>query len=723
MQHGQDGRATLADTEFLAPDESVARMNRPGTFGQRERRSRVAVCVLAVAIAVPLWTSGCATSQMATLRSVPKSPLAETLKLTSSEGPQASTRTKQFLRVHGLKEGFDQDPRELLAKVQAIVQAEPSADKMYALAELNYLAAKTAEKQDTRLALELYEASVLHAYEYLFDPRFRPTRNPYDPHFRSACDLYNGALEAGLRLICRDDGLKDGSTHTICTAGGIWDITCELRGGHWGPQDIERFEFVSDYEIKGLKNQYQTYGLGVPLIAVRRDGHDQTPLSRYYPPGLAFPVTALLRPVADVRPAAPGSAPRRHGVLELYDPLTTTDVPVAGMLVPLESDLTTPLAYFLSNPKFGRLGTIGLLNPEKLLEQFDSGRPDAMTGLFMVQAYEPGKIPVVMVHGLWSSPMTWIEMFNDLRSLPEIREHYQFWFYLYPTAEPFWVSAARLRKDLAETRQMLDPQHREPALDQMALVGHSMGGLLSRLQTIDSRDRFWRLVSDQPFDRVKASPEVRRQLAATIFFRPNPSIRRVVTIATPHRGSGASNFTTQWLLSKLVDLPGMLVRSQEALFLRQPRADPRRYALKDSHERRLAFAARSVLPGDAVGRDGALGEVSQHRRHAAQVGPVSARWWPAATGWSTTTVRTSRTPQARSRSRPTTRRSSRTRWPCWKSAAFCWSTLPNCETGPDRPVPRCRRLRGNTPRRCDDISRFGVRCGSVIYIMTSGDLP
>ena len=78
----------------------------------------------------------------------------------------------------------------------------------------------------------------------------------------------------------------------------------------------------------------------------------------------------------------------------------------------------------------------------------------------MVQPYEPGKIPVLMVHGLWSSPMTWMEMFNDLRSQPEIRDRYQFWFYLYPTAQPFWLSAAQLRRDLAQVREALDPPTR-----------------------------------------------------------------------------------------------------------------------------------------------------------------------------------------------------------------------------------------------------------------------
>ena len=140
----------------------------------------------------------------------------------------------------------------------------------------------------------------------------------------------------------------------------------------------------------------------------------------------------------------------------------------------------------------------------------------------MLEPYQPGKIPVLMVHGIWSSPITWMEMFNDLRGAPEIRDHYQFWFYLYPSGQPFWYSAAKLREDLAEARQIIDPQHREPALDQMVLVGHSMGGLVAELQTLDSGDDFWNVVSEKPFQLVKASSETRRDLADTFFFHPNP---------------------------------------------------------------------------------------------------------------------------------------------------------------------------------------------------------
>ncbi|NUQ61593.1 MAG: alpha/beta fold hydrolase [Pirellulales bacterium] len=533
-------------------------------------RFRASKALVIVAMVFAPAISGCASTKMANLRSVPHSPLVERLQLTARGGPKPSERTVQFLRVYDLPSSLDGDSRPLLEKIQKIIDRDPSADKIYAAAELSYLAAKKVEEHDKRLALDFYGASVLHAYQYLFDPRFARIRNPYDPQFRGACDLYNGALEEGLRIVIKQDGLVPGQTHKIETAGGRWDITCVRRGGQWQNEDFGRFEFVSDYEISGLKNHYQAYGLGVPLIAVRKkEGYEGAPAAaRFYPTGLSFPVTAFLRPIPEQLPTATDSQVRRHGLIELYDPTSVEDVAVGDLHVPLESDLTTPLAYFLSDPSFDSLATDGLLHPERLLAGVADQR--APVGLYMIQPYEPGKIPVLLVHGLWSSPMTWMQMFNDLRASSQIRDHYQFWFYLYATAQPFWITAAEMRRDLNETRQILDPDRQEAALDQMVLVGHSMGGLVSRLQTIDSRDDFWKIVSDQPFENVKADLEVKNRLAKCFFFQPNPSIRRVVTIGTPHRGSKFANQTTQWLAGQLINLPAKLVQGREQVVRDNP---------------------------------------------------------------------------------------------------------------------------------------------------------
>jgi hypothetical protein len=538
------------------------------------RRARFASIAVAAAVLAAIMTAGCSSNRV-TLRPVPNNPLVDQLQLSSFYGPRPSQRTEQLLRVHNLKYEPKADPRPLIKRLQAYNNYYPTSDRVYAMAELAYLGGREAQQHFKQIALDLYGASVLYSYQYLFDERYASTRNPYDPQYRGACDLYNSALEAALRIVCAKKELVPGTTKTIETAAGTWDITCVLEGSRWQPNDFARFEFVSDYEVTGLKNHYLTHGLGVPLIAVRSSYQGEPIGAKYYPKDLSFPVTAFLRPLSNNNAQGNGDLSHKQGVLELYDPLTTGETVVNRHLVPLESDFTTPLAYFLSNPELDALATTGLLHPEALLrpetllrpENLIDLRPDKrlLMGLYMVQPYEPGKIPVVLVHGLWSSPMTWMEMFNDLRSSPEIRDNYQFWFYLYPTGQPFWLSAMQLRRDLAEARQALDPNHQEPALDQMVLVGHSMGGLVSRMQTINSGDDYWRLVSKVPLGQIKADRQTLEKLGETFYFQPNPSIRCVVSIATPYRGSSFSNQTTQWLLNKLIHLPDMLI--PQKLFL------------------------------------------------------------------------------------------------------------------------------------------------------------
>ena len=87
---------------------------------------------------------------------------------------------------------------------------------------------------------------------------------------------------------------------------------------------------------------------------------------------------------------------------------------------------------------------------------------------------------------------------------------------MYPTGPPFWFSAAQMRTDLAELRHRLDPRHREEALDKMVLVGHSMGGLISKLQAVDSGDEFWKVASSQPISELKAAPELREKITQTL---------------------------------------------------------------------------------------------------------------------------------------------------------------------------------------------------------------
>jgi pimeloyl-ACP methyl ester carboxylesterase len=497
---------------------------------------------------------GCASSSYLQVRKAPHNPLAGPLRLFSRRGPKPTDRTQLVLRRYDLEETQEDDPGAALRMLQEQLAAEPDIDKMYAFAELAYIEGKkTHLRGDEATAMDLFSASVSHAYLYLFGPQFDGVRNPYDPQFRKACDLYNTALEELLRSIDARGQLRPGETFTLQIGKQHVDIRVAVSG-LWDQDAFEKFEFVSDYEVQGLTNRHVTYGLGVPMIAVHKEASRRSGAGLFYPRGMSVPVTAILR--ATQEPCRhPGETRHVACALELHDPSHYNHVQIAGRLVPLETDLTTPLGYFLDNPEFqgSELATWGLLRPYLA---------DDQRGLYMLEAYDPRKIPVLMVHGLWSSPETWTEMVNDLRSLPEIRNRYQFWTYLYPTGEPFWISAREMRDDLVEVRETIDPQRQYRTLDQTVLIGHSMGGLVSRLQTLESDDDYWRILSDAPFDELQADDATRETISKTLFFHPNRSIRRVVTIGTPHRGSEFSNDYTRWLGRKLIQLPSTLMRTR-----------------------------------------------------------------------------------------------------------------------------------------------------------------
>jgi pimeloyl-ACP methyl ester carboxylesterase len=531
--------------------------------------------------------AGCGGPRYLSVREVPRNPLAGPLNLLSRKGPRPTERTLQTLRRYDFDKLQQEDPAGVLAGLQQEIMAEPTAEKIHAYSELAYIEAFKADTLgDDTHALDLYCSSVYYAYEYLFDPEFDRFRNPYDPQFRRACDLYNASLEAALRIVKTNGNLLPGKVLTFDV--GAQQIHIDVVAGHpRRPEEFADLEFVSDFQIAGLKNHHHSYGLGVPLIAIRRRGEpQQDPAERYYPKVLTFPTTAFLR----IQDAQHGAQPQgvRHCVLELYDPMEAQTIMVANRHVPLETDLSTPLGYALEKGRdktAAQLATWGLLDPDSAAE---------VEGLYMVETYDPRKIPVLMIHGLWSSPLTWMEMFNDLLAYPEIREHYQFWFYLYPTGEPFWFAANRLRNDLVEIRQQLDPYRQNARFDQMVLVGHSMGGLVATMQTLDSGNDFWEILSERPFDELQADPEIRQEIAQTVFFEPNSSVRQVVTIGTPHRGSNFANEYTRFLAQKLIRLPARVMWVTQNLVLENPGF------LRDTNLLTISTSIDSLAPDSPV---------------------------------------------------------------------------------------------------------------------------
>jgi hypothetical protein len=116
----------------------------------------------------------------------------------------------------------------------------------------------------------------------------------------------------------------------------------------------------------------------------------------------------------------------------------------------------------------------------------------------------------------------------------------------------------------------------------MVVMGHSQGGLLTKMTAIDSGDQFWNNMSRVPLTNLVATRKTRDLLQRSMFVQPLPFVRRVVFIATPQRGSFfAGNRLSHWV-ARLVTLPLDLTNLSADLLLRNQQV--------------LAFAGMAKLP-------------------------------------------------------------------------------------------------------------------------------
>lgn len=144
---------------------------------------------------------------------------------------------------------------------------------------------------------------------------------------------------------------------------------------------------------------------------------------------------------------------------------------------------------------------------------------------------------MVLIHGLFSEATTWNAMVGELQSCPSFAERYQIWTFSYPTGQGFLQSAAQLRRELRAAVDRLDPREQDAALRQMVLIGHSMGGLIAKLQVTHSEELVWTQVANRPLEQVATTPATRIFLAETCYFDPSPHVARVIFIASPHDGA------------------------------------------------------------------------------------------------------------------------------------------------------------------------------------------
>jgi pimeloyl-ACP methyl ester carboxylesterase len=486
-----------------------------------------------------LLSAGCATP--VGVERVDASTAQRQLTANALTTDELSPSGRNVLRRWVLSDRYDDDPAGAIAALHTIAtDGRGDEDEVITLAEMSYLFAEKTHQRPYFLSVAVY------GFAFLFPEKGLTPPSPYDPRLRLAADLYSlGIIHA---FASADDTTVEFRSGDYELPFGRVRVAVNPSGFEWHNRRVVTLTPVEELAVRGLANRYRHPGVGAPLAAATQPMVAERGIQ--VAPRMQLPMTAVLRLDAPRRQLAQREL---RAALDLYNTHDVGTTAIAGRTVPLETDETAVLAYVLASPEIW----------ERELKAFFSGvlSEETPTQLASIDAYRPGQIPVVFVHGTASSAGRWADMVNDLLDDPRIRDRYQFWFFTYDTGNPILYSAALLREALRDAAHKLDPAGIDPALSEMVVIGHSQGGLLAKALVVDTGDRVWDTIAYRPFDEIDLSPERRDLLRRAVFIKPLPYVRRVVFIATPHRGSYLTEYPVAELVGRFLTLPVRIVQT------------------------------------------------------------------------------------------------------------------------------------------------------------------
>jgi pimeloyl-ACP methyl ester carboxylesterase len=427
----------------------------------------------------------------------------------------------------------------------AVVKTKPAQLPKVLVAEVplesaeRYLAAAEHEQPSTALGHDLLAAKI--SYGVL-------ERRPKD---QSARSIYNFAVARVVQDVDRTDLEPWRHPVAVVTDEGRYTLVSPkpVDADH----DPSRYDLFPSDTLKIGGKFFETYstvsGVGAPIAVV---GRTEAPHFRqqYKYRRIYAPITAIVR------------FSGRQARLEFIDPLNTKKITLNKKVFSLAADFDAPTALLIARERPERLGLSRVMNPATYANT-------AM--LCRLQQFDPARTPVVFVHGLQETGASWAPMIDSLRDDPWVREHYQFWFFSYPSGYPYPYAAALFRQDLDGIKRAF-PNHKR-----MVLIGHSMGGLLCRLMITDTGDKIWRAFFATSPTKTPLALDTRKLLEEALVFNHRPDVQRVIFISTPHRGSDLASNWIGRIGAALVRTPRLFASTYAAtkpLLIADPAARP-----------------------------------------------------------------------------------------------------------------------------------------------------
>jgi alpha-beta hydrolase superfamily lysophospholipase len=482
-----------------------------------------------------LSSLGCAAAVTVTKEDVPE--VVQDFQANVVTHGELSLISLQYLRMHGLDVTAAEDPVAFLESIEQTDDDE-RLTKLYTLAEYALKVAVDFDDTEPEAAGDWFLLAAEQAYQGTF-LALRTDRAAWDYHSNRLRDFYQLGV-AGFVLSEHKRGKGAIGPHTRAISGRNYWVSI-AQGEHLlDPNEFEELLLSYELQFKGLSNRHLAFGLSVPFVGFRENTRQQ-PVEEFYPAG------GIVRGLSALLTFAPGSDEASTDVsLAFYDSRDAESTTVDGVPIPLAADYTAPLGYLLSKYKRSALNAADTFHPEAALSD---------TGYSLMEPYDDKRIPLITVHGLFSHPLTWVDVHNDLMADPVIRKHYQIWHFSYPPGLPVLEAARLFREKTDELYEFFDADRKSKAMNSTVIVAHSMGGLLTKTVLTDSGTKIVEAHLKVPIEELEITPEDKEKLREMLFFESRSYVKRVIFIAVPHRGSHISDNYIGWIGRRLTSAP------------------------------------------------------------------------------------------------------------------------------------------------------------------------
>lgn len=443
------------------------------------------------------------------------------------KGGRYSASTREVLRREGLERRSKRDPDSVIQTLNGKLRSGDAADVRLAAAEVSLVAAIRNEDDDSMVA-----AGYILTATKLSEPALAYPDSPHRALLVSIYDESCAALATKLH-----DRHRDGEPMAVKGPLDVYQLKCASGGSPATRMDTYDVLIAADrLKVSGFKDSNSRPGVGGSLVGFRRGTPERRAKDPFMPTsGYSIPLTATMR--------WSGST---GAEVVLHDSLSEERVTINGRSYALAGDYTAAVASAAAASPKGKVGWMGMIHPQE---------ESSKEGLHLLGPYRADRIPLVLVHGLMSSPETWEKLINACYGDPVIRRNYQILVFFYPTGYPIPANAASLRSDMAALQREFDPGRSNSNMRNIVMVGHSMGCNLTNFQIRDGGDKLWSKFFEKPIDQLEIAPELKEDVRKSAYFKANRDITRAVFVCAPHRGSPLADSWLGRLGNELIQNP------------------------------------------------------------------------------------------------------------------------------------------------------------------------